>query len=108
MNNVKLLGRLSKNPEMSYSANGKAYTWFTLAVTRKGNRDQADFVRCVAFGKMAESLAQYCKKGRQLLVDGRIEFNTVQDKETQEYKTHVQVVAEHIEFLHDPNANQAA
>lgn len=103
MNDIKLLGRLSKDPELKQSSQGKAYTWFTLAVPRQNNREQADFFRCVAFGKLAESLDKHCNKGRQLLINGRMEVSQKKDEQTQIVTTYHNVVATGIEFLHDPH-----
>ena len=88
MNDIKLLGRLTQAPELKESVNGNQYAWFTVAVPRKNNRDEADFIRCKAFGKLAGALKQHCDKGRQLLLTGRF-FHTV--------------IAHQVEFLHDPN-----
>ena len=53
MNDIKLLGRLTDTPELKQSAAGRAYAWFTVAVPRRNNKDEADFIRCVAFDKLA-------------------------------------------------------
>ncbi|WP_350342284.1 single-stranded DNA-binding protein (plasmid) [Limosilactobacillus fermentum] len=103
MNNVKLLGRLTANPELRYSANGRAYTQVTVAVPRQNDRDQADFVRCAVFDKLAEALARNCGKGRQLLVDGRLEVSTKDDPTTNQRRYFTTVIAHHIDFLHDPS-----
>ena len=62
MNDIKLLGRLTQTPELKESVNGNQYAWFTVAVPRKNNRDEADFIRCKAFGKLAGALKQHCDK----------------------------------------------
>ena len=108
MNNIQLLGRLAKTPEIKYTSNGKQYSWFTVAVSRQSKKDEVDFIRCVVFGSIAEALVKYCQKGRQVLVQGRLEVNTLQDKATGEYKTHHQVVAQQVNFLHDPNQQRMA
>ena len=60
MNKVILLGRLTKDPELRFAAGtGNAVTRFSIAVTRQFKRDEADFINCVAFGKTAETIAQY-------------------------------------------------
>ena len=78
MNNIQLLGRLAKTPEIKYTSNGKQYSWFTVAVSRQSKKDEVDFIRCVVFGSVAEALVKYCQKGRQVLVQGRLEVNTLQ------------------------------
>ena len=74
MNDIKLLGRLANQPEMKQSANGRSYAWFTIAVPRQNDRDQADFIRCVAFDKLAAAICQHCGKGRQVLCHGRVKI----------------------------------
>ena len=84
MNNVALVGRLTKDLELKRTPDGIATTSFTLAVDRtmsKADRDAAaaagrpttDFINCVAWRKTAEILAQYAMKGTQLAIDGRIQ-----------------------------------
>lgn len=73
MNKVILLGRLTRDPELRFAAgSGNAVTRFTLAVKREFKKDEADFINCVAFGKQAETIAQYLLKGRQIALAGNI------------------------------------
>lgn len=74
MNNINLVGRLTKDPELKTKGDVK-YCLFSLAVKRIGKKDETDFFNCTAFGKTAEVIAEYCKKGRELGVTGSIEFN---------------------------------
>lgn len=76
MNKCTVLGRLGKDIELTYSKDGKAIGRFSLGVTRKFNKDITDWFNCVCFGKQAETLAQYVKKGQQLLVSGEIHFGS--------------------------------
>ena len=62
MNKLILVGRLAADPEINLAADGTAVTRFTLAVTRENDRDKADFFYCTAFGKLAQSIADYCVK----------------------------------------------
>lgn len=71
MNKVILSGRLTKDPETRYTQGELAVTSFTVAVDRFGKDKGADFIRCTAFGKTAESLNKYVKKGTKLIVSGR-------------------------------------
>ncbi|MCC4414872.1 single-stranded DNA-binding protein [Limosilactobacillus reuteri] len=103
MNDIKLLGRLTQTPELKESVNGNQYAWFTVAVPRKNNRDEADFIRCKAFGKLASALKQHCDKGRQLLLTGRLEVSATIDQQTQQKRFFHTVIAHQVEFLHDPN-----
>ena len=70
MNNVILMGRLTRDVELNYSKNGKAFTRFAIAVNRIG--EGADFINCVAWEKTAETIAEYFKKGQRILVQGSI------------------------------------
>lgn len=70
MNDIKILGRLTDTPEIKRSASGRDYAWFTVAVPRRNNKDEADFIRCVAFDKrqlqllsIAEKVVRYCAMG---------------------------------------------
>lgn len=80
MNNIVLIGRLTKDPEMKVSNNDKEYCLFSLAVNRPHEKGTADFFNCIAFGKTAEVINQYCKKGKQIGIQGSIEFNKKDDK----------------------------
>ncbi len=102
MNNVILIGRLTKDPELRYiQATGRAVTSFSIAVDREfrgsnGER-QADFFNVVVWGKMAENVANYLEKGRQVAVDGRIENRSYEnDKGEKRYVT--EIIANKVEF----------
>lgn len=101
MNRIVLIGRLTKEPELSYTQSGTAVCNFTLAVNRAFVRDgeqEADFVPCQVWGKSAENCAKYLAKGRQAAVDGRLQIRSYEDKEgTRRWVT--EVVAERVEFL---------
>lgn len=105
MNDVKLLGRLTADTELKQSSNGRNYVWFTVAVPRQNNRDEADFVRCIVFDKLAAALHKYCGKGRQLLVNGRLQVSAREDQQTKEKRYYHTVIANHVEFLHAPATN---
>ena len=96
-NLVILTGRLTKEPELKYSASGTAYCKFTLAVNRMKKDDPADFIFCSAFGKTAELIAEYVRKGHQLGVQGRLQQDTYEKDGEKISKTGVTV--DKIEFL---------
>ena len=96
-NLVILTGRLTKEPDLKYSASGTAYCKFTLAVNRMKKDDPADFIFCSAFGKTAELIAEYVKKGHQLGVQGRLQQDTYEKDGEKISKTGVTV--DKIEFL---------
>ena len=96
-NLVILTGRLTKEPELKFGSSGTAYCKFTLAVNRMKKDDPADFIFCSAFGKTAELIAEYVKKGHQLGVQGRLQQDTYEKDGEKISKTGVTV--DKIEFL---------
>lgn len=98
MNQTQLIGRLTKDPELKYSPSGVPVVRFTLAVNREMKRDEADFINCIAFNKVAESLANYQKKGSRIGVVGRIQTGSYENQQGQRIFT-TDVIANSIEFL---------
>lgn len=102
MNNVVLIGRLTKDPQMRSSANGQmAIAGFTLAVdrpVRSGEKKQADFIRITVFGKQAETCGKYLTKGRLVAVSGSIRTGSYQDQSGNTVFT-TEVAASWVEFL---------
>ncbi len=102
MNKVILMGRLTRDPELRYTAtNTNAVASFALAVNRKfvkqGEERQADFINIVAWGKTAEFCSKYFKKGQQVAVSGRLQTRTWDDQDGKKrYAT--EVVAEDVYF----------
>lgn len=99
MNKVILLGRLTRDPELRFAAgSGNAVTRFSIAVTRQFKRDEADFINCVAFGKTAETIAQYLTKGGQIAITGNIRTGSYDAQDgSKRYTT--DVVVESFEFV---------
>ena len=81
MNKVELLGRTTADVELQKSKDGKEYARFTLAVQRKLDKEKTDFLDCVAFGKLAETIAKYVKKGNRIIVCGNIQTSIVENKD---------------------------
>ena len=84
MNKAILLGRLTKDPELRYTANGTAVATFDLAINGKKRQDgssEADFLPVVAWRERAEFAAQHLSKGRQVLVEGQIKTRSYEDRE---------------------------
>ena len=98
MNNVVLIGRLTKDPELKYSQAGKAYCRFTVAVNRDFNKEEADFINCLAFGKTAETIAEWLGKGRRIALQGRIKTGSYQNSNGDTIYT-TEVVADRFEFV---------
>lgn len=106
MNQTNLIGRMTQDPEMKYTASGVAVARFTLAVERPfkdkttGKRE-ADFIPCLVWRKQAEHVANYCRKGSQVGVTGRIQTGSFEGKDgSRVYMT--EVVCENVKFLDSP------
>jgi single-strand DNA-binding protein len=97
MNLVVLTGRLTRDPELKYGQSGKAYCRFSLAVDRAFQKGEADFINCVAFGKTAELVGEYLRKGRKTGVQGRLQMNRYEMNG--EKRTTYDVMVDNIEFL---------
>ena len=92
MNCVQLMGRLTKDPEINYGKNDISIVRFTLAVNKrvkKGEEKTADFIFCKAFGKTAEFINNYFKKGQQVVVVGRISTGSYEKDGQKIYTTDV-------------------
>ena len=102
MNQFWAVGRLVAQPEAKESENGKKYMNFTIAVPRSyKNADgeyETDFIDVVTFGQIADTTAEYCKKGDLIGVKGRIE-TSVYENESGEKKKNTQIIADRITFL---------
>ena len=108
MNKVILMGRLTRDPEVRYSQgeNSTAIARYTLAVDRRFKRDgdqPADFIGCVAFGKLGEFAEKYLRKGTKVVVTGRIQTGSYTNKDGQKVYT-TDVVVEECEFAESKNA----
>ena len=100
MNNVVLIGRLTKDPELRYIPQSEtAVASFTLAVDRPQSKEKAaDFIRIVTFGKTAELCEKYLAKGRLVGITGRIQTGSYKDKDGKTVYT-TDVYADRVEFL---------
>ncbi|WP_456400888.1 single-stranded DNA-binding protein [Mesoaciditoga sp.] len=97
-NKVILVGRITHEPEMRISQNGTEVVNFQLAVNRYGKDKQADFFRIVCFGKSAEFVSTYVKKGTLLLVDGSLRNNVWEDS-TGQKRSNTEIVASRVEIM---------
>lgn len=98
LNRVILIGRLTRDPELKYTPNGTAVCTFTLAIDRKFNRDETDFIDIVVWRGLAENCASYLAKGRLAAVEGRLQVRTYENQEGQKRKV-TEVVADDVRFL---------
>ena len=98
MNQVLLIGRLTKDPELAYGKSGTAITSFTIAVTRRFKRDETDFINCKCFTKLAENVANLQHKGNMVGIVGRIQTRNYENQEGRKvYVT--EVICDEVEFL---------
>ena len=98
LNRVILIGRLTRDPELRYLQNGTAVATFTLAVNRKFNKEETDFIDIVVWRGLAENCANYISKGKLVAVEGRLQIRSYEDKEGQKRKV-TEVVADDVRFL---------
>jgi single-strand DNA-binding protein len=109
VNQVSLIGRLTKQPELKYTPNGVAVVTFTLAVNRNftnqtGERE-ADFINCVAWKRLAENVANYLKKGSLAGVVGRIQTRNFEGQDGRRVFM-TEVVANEVDFLEPASQSQ--
>ena len=108
MNKIVLMGRLTRDPEIRYSsgATSTAIASFSIAVDRRFKREgepEADFFNCTAFGKQAEFVERYLKKGVKMVVVGRIQNDNYTNKEGQKVYS-VRIMVDEMEFAESKNA----
>jgi single-strand DNA-binding protein len=104
-NKVILAGNLTRDPELRYTPKGVAIAKFGLAVNRTWksetgeSKEEVTFVDIDAFARQAEVVAQYMKKGRPILIEGRLKLDTWEDKNTHQKQSKLRVVLESFSFL---------
>lgn len=104
-NKVILLGNLTRDVELRYTQGGLAVAKFGMAVNRRSTnkdgeaRESTCFVDMTAFGKQAEVLEQYVRKGSQLFTEGRLEFSTWEDKNGGGKRNKLEVIVENFQFV---------
>ena len=110
INNVVLVGRMTRDAELRYTQSNKAVASFTLAVNRRFKNEsgerEADFINCILWGQQAENLANWCKKGALIGVTGRIQTRNYENQQGQRvYVT--EVIAESFQVLESKNSVNA-
>ena len=111
MNKVVLIGRVTRDPELRYTASNIPNVRFTLAVNRpfenQNGEREADFINIVVWRKQAENLAKYCTKGSQVAVEGRIQTRNYDAQDgTKRYVT--EVIVDNVSFLGSRSANNSS
>jgi single-strand DNA-binding protein len=108
-NKVILIGNLTRDPELRYTAKGTAIAKIGLAVNRRWRneagewQEETTFVDVDAFGRQAETIGQYLKKGRPIMVEGRLKLDQWDDKATGQKRSRLGVVLENFQFLDGGN-----
>ncbi|HCE05262.1 MAG TPA: single-stranded DNA-binding protein [Verrucomicrobiales bacterium] len=104
-NKVMLMGRLTRDPEVRYSANGTAITNIGLAVNRNWRnqdgqtQEEVTFVDVTAFGKRGEAVGQYLKKGRPIFIEGHLRMDQWDDKQTGQKRSKLAIIMDAFEFI---------
>jgi single-strand DNA-binding protein len=111
MNNVILIGRLTRDPEVKYTGNNMAIARFSVAIDRgkdkDGNDRGADFPNIVVFGKQAENCEKYLAKGRMVAIQGHLQTGSYDDKDGKKVYT-TDVIADRVKFLEWGEKKEAA
>ena len=113
-NKVILAGNMTRDPELRYTPKGTAIAKFGLAVNRKWtaedgqSREEVTFVDIDCFGKQAEVISQYLRKGRSILIEGRLKLDQWDDKQTGQKRSKLGVVLESFSFLDSGNREGGA
>jgi len=104
-NKVMLMGNLTRDPQMKQLPSNSVVAEFGLATTRRyrtaggEDREETAFVECSAFGRQAEVINQFCKKGKPIFVEGRLKYDTWDDKQSGAKRSKLSVVVENFQFV---------
>lgn len=105
LNRVQLMGNLTRDPEVRYTPKGTAVTDLSLAINRSFSgddgqkREETTYVDITFWGRQAEVLGEYMKKGRPLYVEGRLQLDSWEDKATGQQRSRLKVIGESFQFL---------
>lgn len=106
LNNVMLIGRLTKDPESKYLPSGMAVVEFSIANNYYSkNSTEVNYFDIVAFGKMAETVAKYLTKGKQIAVTGTLRQDRWQDKDTNTARSKVRIIMQSMQMLGSSGAS---
>ena len=107
MNNVSLVGRLTRDPEIKATNSGSSYARFSIAVDRRGKDAGTAFINIVAFGKTSAFIERYFRKGQRIGINGRIQTGSYEGKDGKKVYT-FDVIAENVEFVESKSASASA
>lgn len=108
MNKVIMMGRLTRDPEISSSTSGTTFARFSIAVDRKiktEGQPEADFFNCTSFGKQAEFIERYLKKGTKIVITGRLQNDSYTNKDGQKVNS-TKIITEEVEFAESKKDGQ--
>ena len=114
LNKVMLIGNLTRDPEVKYTPKGTAVAAFGIAVNRKyttesgEKREEVTFIDLEAFGRAAEIIGEYCKKGKPLFVEGRLKLDAWDDKASGQKRSKLKVIVDQIQLLGGRDDSEAA
>ena len=98
MNRAELIGNLVRDPEYRKTQNEKSVCTFTIAINRRSNREEADFLNIVTWNNLADNCYRYLKKGRKVGVVGHIETRSY-ETQAGEKRTATEIIADEVEFI---------
>jgi single-strand DNA-binding protein len=113
LNEVRLIGRLTRDPELRSISTGSQICNFAIATGKKYKNadgkeiEETTFVDCSSWGKLAEIVNKYCKKGDPVFVGGRLKLETWEDKQSGQKRSKLNVVADNVQFLSSGNKTQS-
>lgn len=113
INKLTLAGRFTRDPELTFTPKGTAVAKFGVAVNRKWrtesgeDKEEVTFVDVTAFGKTAEAIGQYFKKGREIYLEGRLKTETWDDKQTGQKRSKLVTLLESFQFVGPKEGGQA-
>ncbi len=100
LNKVMLIGTLTRDPDLKHTASGMAVADIGLAINRKTKeREETTFVDITLWGKQAELAGQYLRKGRPVYIEGRLQLDSWEDRQSGQKRTKLKVVGEAIQFI---------
>ena len=104
-NKVLLMGNLTRDPQVKHLPSNVIVAEFGLATSRRyrsaagEDRDETTFVDCTAFGRQAEVISQFCRKGKPVFIEGRLKYDSWEDKQTGNRRSKLTVVVENFQFV---------
>lgn len=106
LNKIMLMGRFTKDVDVKYTKDGKAYARFSIATQRDYNKDEVDFFNCVAFGKKAEFVSKYFSKGSSIMITGHVQVGSYEDDKKVKHQT-FDVIVDETYFTGDNKKSQS-